>query len=106
MRDGLQVALQLAKCTLSPAKVARLESLAERGKVTLDSARTVGPSGRTGRALIGREQLFDARVRGLRTRQVARLEIAGELFEVLLDFLERILLILLRQVSDQVRRES
>ena len=36
--SALQVALQLAKRTLSLVEVARLESLAERGKVTLDGA--------------------------------------------------------------------
>jgi len=106
LAGGLEIALQLRKRTLRLAKIAGLESLAKRGKVILDGAGTVRTSGRIRRALIILQQLLDARVGRLRTRQVAGLKRTGELVEVLTDLLERILLILLRQVRNQVRRES
>jgi hypothetical protein len=50
--------------------------------------------------------LLNVGIGRLRARQIARLKRAGELLKVLLDLLERTLPLLLRQIANQVGRES
>ena len=95
---GLEITLQLGERALCLAKIARLQRLTQRGEIALERVRSV----RSRRAPTPSEHLLNVRLGRLRARQIARLKRTGELLEILLDLLERILPLLLRQVSNQV----